>query len=72
MTSTWVATPRQLTCRFAHVLPLEYVHQNNIYFVRVLLVIGANGRIGVAGRPIFSKVNLTEFTVSRIAYLAGS
>jgi hypothetical protein len=43
-------TPHQITCRFAHVLPLEDIYQNYIYFVRVLLVASANGKIDVAGR----------------------
>jgi hypothetical protein len=43
-------TPHQITCHFTQVLPLEYIYQNYIYFVRVLLVASANGKIDVAGR----------------------
>ena len=51
-------TPHQITCRFAHVLPLEYIYQNYIHFVRVLLVASANGKIDVAGRSFLMKGEL--------------
>jgi hypothetical protein len=57
-------TPHQITCRFAHVLPLEKNYQNYIYFVRVLLVVSANRKIDVAGRSFSWKANFNEFTVS--------
>ena len=43
-------TPHQMAYRFAHILPLKHIYQNNIYFVRVLLNASANGKMDVAGR----------------------
>jgi hypothetical protein len=42
-------TPHQMACRFAHILPIEHIYQNNNYFVRVSLNASANGNMDVAG-----------------------
>ena len=60
-------TPHHTTCRFAHVLPFVYIYPSFIYFVLVLLVASANGKMNAAGRLSHKgllRKNSNEFTLS--------